>query len=224
MMSGQSSARRDGRLLAAERILWAVGILCLGAYTVLRILGAAGAREELERFERLREVSAPPILPADPSPSRGLWSPGRIRAFRESLKRNPPAPLAVLRIPRIGLEAPVLEGTDDWTLNRAVGHIDGTAAPGASGNCGIAGHRDGFFRGLKDVSPGDVLQLTTLHGSQEYRIEKIRIVPPEDISVLDPTPQATLSLVTCYPFYYVGSAPKRYIVRAVRVPELKARG
>jgi len=221
-MSGQSSARRNGRLLAAERILWAVGIVCLGAYIVLRILGAAGARHELERFESLREV--PRTLPADPSPSRSLWSTGRIRAFRESLKRDPPAPLAVLRIPRIGLEAPVLEGTDDWTLNRAVGHIDGTAAPGASGNCGIAGHRDGFFRGLKDVAPGDRLELTTLHGSQEYRIEKIRIVPPDDVSVLDPTPQPTLSLVTCYPFYFVGSAPKRYIVRAVRVPVSRSGG
>jgi sortase A len=223
-VSEQSSARRDGRLLAAERVLWAAGIVCLGAYTVLRIAGAVGARDELARFERLREVPASRMLPADPSPGRSLWSAGRIRAFRESLKRNPPAPMAVLRIRRIGLEAPVLEGTDDWTLNRAVGHIDGTAPPGASGNCGIAGHRDGFFRGLKDVSPGDRLELTTLHGSQEYRIEKIRIVPPDDVSVLDPTPQPTLSLVTCYPFYYVGSAPKRYIVRAVRVPVLKAGG
>ncbi|MGE5277548.1 MAG: class D sortase [Acidobacteriota bacterium] len=223
-MSEQSSARRDGRLLAAERILWAAGIVCLGAYTVLRIVGAAGARDELARFEKLREAPAPRALPADPSPSRGLWSAGRIRAFRESLKRNPPAPLAVLRIRRIGLEAPVLEGTDDWTLNRAVGHIGGTAAPGASGNCGIAGHRDGFFRGLKDVVPGDTLELTTLQGNQEYRIEKVRIVEPEDVFVLDPTPQPTLSLVTCYPFYFVGSAPKRYVVRAVRVPVLKAGG
>jgi len=224
-MSGQSSATsRDGRLLAAERIAWALGIVCLGIYTVLRILGAVGARHELERFERLREAATPRTLPADPSPSRSLWSTGRIRAFRESLKRDPPAPLAVLRIPRIGLEAPVLEGTDDWTLNRAVGHIDGTAAPGASGNCGIAGHRDGFFRGLKDVAPGDTLELTTLQGNQEYRIQKIRIVQPDDVSVLDPTAQPTLSLVTCYPFYFVGSAPKRYIVSAVRIPVLKARG
>jgi sortase A len=89
--------------------------------------------------------------------------------------------------------------------------------PGASGNSGIAGHRDGFFRGLKDVSPGDTIELDTLEEKQIYRIEQAWIVTPEDVSVLDPTPAQSITLVTCYPFYFVGSAPQRFIVRAVRV-------
>jgi sortase A len=121
----------------------------------------------------------------------------------------------VLRIPKIRLEAPVLPGTDDRTLDRAVGHIEGTAQPGTNGNSGIAGHRDGFFRGLKDITPGDMIELDTLQKKESYRIERTWVVNPEDVSVLDPTSTRTLTLVTCYPFYYIGSAPRRFIVRAV---------
>ena len=124
--------------------------------------------------------------------------------------------LAVLRIPRIGLEVPVLEGTDESTLKRAVGHIEDTAIPGAAGNSGIAGHRTSFFRGLKDIRPGDVIELETPAGVERYRVERTWIVDPEDVSVLEPTPSPSVTLVTCYPFNYVGSAPRRFIVRAVR--------
>jgi sortase A len=127
-----------------------------------------------------------------------------------------PPPLAVLRIPRVGVEAPVLEGTDDWTLNRGVGHIEDTAAPGVDGNVGIAGHRDGFFRPLKDITPGDLLEVETRAGVAQYHVDRVWIVNPDDVSVLDPTPSPSVTLVTCYPFYYVGSAPQRFIVRAVR--------
>jgi sortase A len=123
----------------------------------------------------------------------------------------------VLRIQRVGLEVPVLEGTDDWTLNRAVGHIADTAVPGTAGNSGIAGHRDGFFRALKDLAPGDTLELETLQSNEIYRVERTWIVDPDDVTVLDPTPSSAMTLVTCYPFYFVGSAPQRYIVRAARV-------
>ena len=125
-------------------------------------------------------------------------------------------PLVVLRIARIHLVVPVLEGTSDVTLNRGVGHIEETAMPGTGGNSGIAGHRDGFFRGLKDVGLGDTIELETLQEKQIYRIDRAWIVDPEDVSVLDPTPEQSITLVTCYPFYFVGSAPQRYIVRAVR--------
>ena len=128
-----------------------------------------------------------------------------------------PQPIAVLRIPKIHLEVPVLPGTDDFVLNRAVGHIEDTALPGTDGNSGIAGHRDGFFRGLKDIGTGDAIELETLRGKKEvYRVERIWVVDPEDVSVIDPTPTRSLTLVTCYPFYHVGPAPQRYIVRAVR--------
>ena len=111
----------------------------------------------------------------------------------------------------------MLPGTDDRTLDRGVGHIEGTAPPGADGNLGIAGHRDGFFRGLKDIVVGDVIQLDTVHGTDTYRIERTWVVTPEEVSVLDPTPTQAITLVTCFPFYFVGSAPERFIVRAVRV-------
>ena len=110
----------------------------------------------------------------------------------------------------------MLEGTDETTLNRAVGHIEDTALPGANGNSGIAGHRDGFFRPLKDIVVGDAIELETVPRHKEiYRVERTWIVDPEDVSVIDPTPARSLTLVTCYPFYFIGSAPKRFIVRAV---------
>ena len=123
----------------------------------------------------------------------------------------------MLRIPKVRLEVPVLPGTDDLTLDRGVGHIEYTVQPGTDGNSGIAGHRDSFFRGLKDIAIGDLIELDTKQGTDVYRVERTWIVNPEDVSVLDPTPMRALTLVTCYPFYYVGSAPQRFIVRAVRV-------
>jgi sortase A len=122
----------------------------------------------------------------------------------------------VLRIPRIALEVAVLEGTDEWTLNRAVGLIEDTAAPGVGGNTGIAGHRDGFFRGLKDIRTDDVLELETPSGIERYRVERTLIVEQDDVWVLDPTAEPAVTLVTCYPFYFVGPAPQRFIVRATR--------
>jgi sortase A len=171
-----------------------------------------GTRRELQRFAAAQSSA----LRVDAPPDQSLWSPERVRAWHETLKGETPAPLAVLRIRRIGIEVPVLEGSDEWTLNRAVGHIEDTAQPGTQGNSGIAGHRDGFFRGLKDIRTGDVIELETLSSVQNYRVERTWIVEPEDVSVLDPTGAPSVTLVTCYPFYFVGSAPQRFIVRAVR--------
>ena len=109
---------------------------------------------------------------------------------------------------------PVYDGTDDLTLNRGVGRIIGTARLGEAGNTGIAGHRDGFFRGLKDIAPGDRIDLVLTSQTSHYVVENIQITSPDDVSVLQPTPKASLTLVTCYPFYFVGSAPQRYIVSA----------
>ena len=127
-----------------------------------------------------------------------------------------PAPaIAVLRVPRIGLEVPVFEGTSDANLDRGAGHIEGTPPPGTAGNVGIAGHRDGFFRGLKDVVLGDAMELETRTGTLRFVVDNLTLVGPEDTWVLDDTPSPRVSLVTCYPFYYQGSAPRRYIVQAV---------
>ena len=156
-------------------------------------------------------IPLPEEKPADTS----LWAPKRIREYEETLQQKGTDPVAVLRISKLGIEVPVFPGTDDYALNRGVGWIEGTARPGDEGNSGIAGHRDGFFRPLKDIVKGDSIELLTLAGSRMYEVEEIQIVDPNDVTVLDPTPQAALTLVSCYPFYFAGSAPKRYIVRAV---------
>jgi sortase A len=131
-------------------------------------------------------------------------------------------PLAVLEIPKIHLEVPVFNGTDDLTLNHAVGRIAGTARLGESGNIGIAGHRDTFFRGLKDVRKGDVIELKTREGKDRYIVDEIQIVTPDNVGVLRPRPNPSVTLVTCYPFYFVGSAPQRYVVMASLIGEQRS--
>jgi sortase A len=117
-------------------------------------------------------------------------------------------------VPKLHLEVPLLDGSDELSLNRGVGHIAGTAYPGETGNIGIAGHRDGFFRRLKDIQVGDLIDLETISRRDSYQVERILIVDPNDVSVLQPGQTRGLTLVTCYPFYFVGSAPQRYIVQA----------
>jgi sortase A len=212
-----------------EGLAWGRGFLLLTSYAAVRVHGELMKRQELARFAEARREAqqagtraadldrqtarfAEPLLP----PNRNLWSSERMEAYEESLHQQTGLPLAVLRIPGIDLEVPVLDGTDDLTLNRAVGRIEGTARIGETGNVGIAGHRDGFFRGLKDVTRGDVIELVTLDQTETYVVEQTWIVDPESVGVLDSTTSQSITLVTCYPFYYVGSAPRRFVVRAVR--------
>jgi sortase A len=205
------------RSLFAERAAWTVGLAAIAICSAAYLTGEVGARRDLARFEtsKVASVQRSAVLPSTPRPDLSLWDVKRISEWRAALTQPAPAPLGILRISKIGLEVAVLPGTDDFVLNRAVGHIEDTALPGANGNAGIAGHRDGFFRALKDVLRGDTIELETLDGRQSYRVERTWIVDPEDVSVLDPTPVRSLTLVTCYPFYYVGPAPERFIVRAV---------
>jgi sortase A len=125
--------------------------------------------------------------------------------------------LGRIEIPRIGLKAMIREGVSQRTLALAVGHIPGTAVPGKTGNVGMAGHRDTFFRDLRNVRLGDNIIVTTLDGSFEYRVETSEVVRPQDTRVLNDAGRPELTLVTCYPFYYVGSAPERFVVHAKRV-------
>jgi len=122
-----------------------------------------------------------------------------------------------ISVPRLHLSAMVREGIDDITLERAVGHIPTTALPGHPGNVGVAGHRDTFFRGLKDLHKNDEIQFATSNGNYKYRIEEMMIVQPENGKILAPRSSNTLTIVTCYPFNYIGSAPKRFVVRARQV-------
>ena len=195
--------------LWAERVAWAGGLLGILIWAGAGWLAKIGARTELRRYAELKSATLTPDL--------SLWSPERIRVWRASLTDQSRAPLGVIRIRRINVEAPILQGTSDWALNRGVGHIEDTAALGEPGNAGLAGHRDGFFRALKDVREGDTLELETIGDVTTYRVERAWVVTPDDVSVLDQTSLPSLTLVTCYPFYFVGSAPQRYIVRAVRI-------
>jgi len=178
------------------------------------------SRAAIKNFEADRVHSSADNSPSEiePAPDSrvdfSLWSMKRVEAYRESVVTDGDRPMAVLRIPKIHLEVPVYNDTDDLTLNRGVGRILGTAHVGERGNLGIAGHRDGFFRGLKDLAQNDEIILDRISQSDTYVVREIQIVQPEDVSVLKPTPLPSVTLVTCFPFYYVGSAPQRYIVRA----------
>jgi sortase A len=198
-----------------ERFFWGSGLALACLYLLARGDGAFMSRRAVEAFAAESAAPSSGMSPAG-SVDTHLWSPQRIRDYQQSLASDAAPALAVLRIPKIHLEVPVFDGTDELTLNRGVGRIPGTARPGETGNLGIAGHRDGFFRGLKDIGVGDELALVTREATQLYRVTEVTIVDPSDVGVLDPTTEATMTLVTCYPFYFVGAAPQRYVVRARR--------
>jgi sortase A len=124
--------------------------------------------------------------------------------------------LGRIEIPRIGLSVVVLEGTTSQTLRHGVGHIEGTALPGESGNIGIAGHRDTYFRGLKDIRANDEIQIQTAAGITRFEVDWIQITVPSDVAIVPPATDSALTLVTCYPFHYIGAAPERFVVHAHR--------
>lgn len=211
-----------------QRLLLITGLLLIGIYVGAHIHKAIMSRVEVRRFEDLRTepaVGKPGAVLANVGlkVDFNLWSQKRVEAYQRSLAERFAPPLAILRISKVRLEVPVLEGTDDLTLNRGVGHIAGTGRPGDEGNIGIAGHRDGFFRALKDIGPGDTIELQTPWGTDRYTVDQIVLVRPDDVSVLQPRPIRSLTLVTCYPFYFIGSAPQRYIVQASIADSASAR-
>jgi sortase A len=200
-----------------ERFLLVIGLAMLAFYVGARVHRAVLSRAEVKRFETERisvkdGTRRVELLAAKPNFS--LWSQKRVKDYEDSLAQQFAPASAVLRISKINVEVPLLEGTDDLTLNRGVGRIPGTGTVGTDGNIGIAGHRDGFFRGLKDIGLGDSIVLLTANGNETYIIDRIFITDPSDVSALSPRTRPSLTLVTCYPFYFVGSAPKRFIVQA----------
>jgi sortase A len=202
-----------------ERGLLIVGLILTGSYLLVTVHSQMSAYLALRKFEaerteaRFRAQESVKLRTGD-QVDFSLWSDKRVQAYMESLVTRDGAPSAVLRVPKLNLEVPVYDGTDDLTLNRGVGRIIGTARLGGAGNTGIAGHRDGFFRGLKDIAPGDTVELKLPSQVHRYVVENIQITTPEDVGVLQPTAEPRLTLVTCYPFYFLGSAPQRYIVSA----------
>jgi len=188
----------------AQRALFACAILLLG-YCGFALVDAwifqRRASGDLDRLLRARAASegAPQAAPASAPAIAADGLIGRIE------------------IPRLLVSAVVVEGVDKTALRRAVGHIPGTALPGEPGNVGLAGHRDTFFRPLKDLRIKDRIRFSTLSGELNYEVESLKVVAPEDVGVLASSGENVLTLVTCYPFYFVGPAPKRWIVRARQV-------
>jgi sortase A len=173
------------------------------------------------RFERaLQEArQAKSSQPPPPSPQPPVAAdPESVR--RERLRAAGPegSPLGRIEISTLGVEVMILEGVEPRTLRRAVGHVPGTALPGEQGNVALAGHRDTFFRALRDIDKDAEITLTTLQGSYRYRVDSTTVVEPQAVEVLADSSGATLTLITCYPFDFIGHAPKRFIVRARKIP------
>jgi len=202
-----------------ETGLLAIGLALLSIFVLLRTHSGVSSQAALKRFSALERGASGANATRRPSvPQRdldfSLWSEERIAAYKGSLAAVFDDPIAVLTIRRLALEVPVFNGTEEIVLNRGAGRIIGTARPGESGNIGIAGHRDGFFRCLKDIRIGDGIELATPDRKALYHVDAVQIVDPDNVGVLQPRDRPALTLVTCYPFYYIGSAPQRYIVHA----------
>lgn len=188
--------RIESFLRWTRRLLFMTGILALG-YVGLTLLDAhlyqVSAKRSLEI--QLRMEKEPHVVHLS-------------RAIKQEDM------LGRLDIPRLGLSVAVLQGTSSRILRLGAGHIAGSALPGGVGNSAIAGHRDTFFRELKDIRERDEIQFQTATGLFRYRVDWVKVVEPGDVSVLAPSTESELTLVTCYPFYFVGAAPKRFVVRA----------
>jgi LPXTG-site transpeptidase (sortase) family protein len=192
-----------------ERGLIVLGVV-LGTWSVIVLLEANFFRQLPVPPPAPRQVAATTgTLPGD----GGTAEPSRPRSI------TPGSWLARLEAPSVQLTATVLEGSDDSTLAKGAGHIEDTPPPGAEGNIGIAGHRDTTFRAVRRLKVGDPLVLETRDKVQRFKIVWMKVVEPDDVYVLDPTPKPALTLVTCYPFEFIGHAPHRYIVRAALVGE-----
>ena len=202
-------------MVRVERLLLIVAAVALGWYATARADVALYQASQKQAFEELRVERRDVFLPSPASPEPTL----------ERTRATVPRSLAArIEIPRLGVSAFIREGVDDRTLRRAVGHVPGTAAPGAAGNTALAAHRDTFFGPLKDIRKGDRIRVSTPDGDVSYVVRDTRVVEPTDLSVLAHTPEPTLTLITCHPFNYVGSAPNRFIVVAQAVAPAQARG
>jgi sortase A len=207
---GRRAARsRRTTLRWAERLLILVGIVCLGYF--LYTYAEASLYQAFEDRELDKILNDAPVAGTSGTPRE------EVGPAPEAVPRRTLAPgstVGRIEIPRLGVSAVIRAGSDARTLRLAVGYIPGTGLPGDRGNFGLAGHRDTFFRKLRDINPDDEIRIVTADGVFRYYVQRTSIVTPEDVWVLDPTNYPALTLVTCYPFNYIGSAPKRFIVRA----------
>ena len=210
-------------LVRCARFFFGVAGLLALSYCAVVLLDRWGFQSyQTWRFERAlkdAETSASSNPQPAASPLAAQAEADRARAQSFGIDGLAGSPLGRVEIPSIGLAAMIMEGVDARTLRHAVGHIPGTPLPGQQGNVGLAAHRDTFFRGLRNIHKDDAITLTTLHGSFNYRVDSTQVVEPKDTQVLAATAEDFLTLVTCYPIYFVGPAPQRLIVRAHRTAE-----
>jgi sortase A len=192
-----------------------LAIVCLGLYSSVYLERATYQNYESRQFDRAPAGAVATVAVSRDAATRI----GRIGRTSTMPMLSPGLPISAaligrLSIPRLHLFAMVREGVDRRTLQLAVGHIPATPLPGQAGNVALAGHRDTFFRALKDLRMKDEIQFSTLRGDFSYRVESLLIVEPDNVGVLANSPENVLTLVTCYPFSYIGAAPKRFVVRA----------
>jgi sortase A len=246
MWKDDGSARPRSRRRTLRFFEWVfliVGLLALDCFMWITTSSVLYQAYEDWAFDQTLRGLTPSVGGFVNDEARWLWSGGGARAPKaeaplapdtalnpdtalksEPLSEAPPAMRSVigrLEIPRLKLSVMVREGADEGTLRRAVGHIPGTALPGNMGNVGLAGHRDTFFRALQDIREDDTIEFQTTGGTYHYIVKSTKIVTPRDVSVLAASGGENLTLVTCYPFYYVGSAPKRFIVHASQVAAIQ---
>jgi LPXTG-site transpeptidase (sortase) family protein len=219
---------------SGEVLSYGAGIVLTGFFAVQLAQGEVERQGAISAFEN-QMLLASSAAPADPvaqeigqasppaaegkfsideQPDTSLWAPGRIADYQKSLTADLPPILGVLEVPSVDLAVPVYQTASELVMDRAAGVIDGMAYPHEGGNIGISGHRDGYFRALKDVKVGDQIVLQTLEGEKRFTIEATTVVEKTDTHLLKDTREQTVTLVTCYPFYFVGHAPQRFIVTA----------
>lgn len=232
---------------ALESLCWVFGVGLLGYALSMKALEVHASEEGVAQFQSALLMAENSTAVATDEPSlviaagqrenssltldqeklnaidKSLWNQKRINQFNELQKANRDTPVALLQIDQLNILAPVYDGTSDVNLNRGAGWIENTAMVDEGGNIGIAAHRDSFFRGLKDIKAGHRISLKTLSGERFFTVTDTKIVEQTDTEVLGPTDGNQLTLVTCYPFYYVGSAPQRFIVTATEDLSLQPR-
>lgn len=203
---------------AGELLSYLAGVILSGFFVVQLAQGEVQRQSDIAAFENAANTDAPTQAALNfegtDDPDTSLWAPGRISDYQASLKAELPDVLGVLEIDSVKLNVPVYSTNTELVMDRGAGIIDGMSYPHEPGNIGISGHRDGYFRVLKDVKVGDRISLQTLEGYKHFRIDATHIVPIADTKLLRDTDEQSLTIVTCYPFYFVGHAPKRFIVTA----------
>lgn len=202
------------------------GVTLVGFFVTQLVQAEVQRQDGIAQFEQVSQDTAaaaisptpednnPPAFEDVGEPDTSLWNAGRVDDYIASMQGEIPPILGVLEIPSLGLKVPVYPTDSDLNMDRGAGVVDGMSYPHEPGNIGIAGHRDGYFRVLKDIKKGDPILLQTLQGPKQFRVNATQVVEITDKRLLQDTDDQTVTLVTCYPFYFVGHAPKRFIVTA----------